>query len=81
MTHAGDGIVAHSESYLPDAHIDILPADPASLMEDPEQYCHLHLPRNPEVIDQVMAYLCDPSMQPLTGVSMSLNISSRIKER
>jgi triacylglycerol lipase len=61
MSWAGDGIVSHSESYLPGADIDILPADPAAFAQHPERYCHLHLPRNPEVIDRVMAYLNNPS--------------------
>lgn len=60
-TYAGDGIVPHHDSWLPNAGYDILPKDPFSLMEhSPDLYCHLHLPRNPEVIRKILDYICDP---------------------
>ncbi|HZD44236.1 MAG TPA: acetyltransferase [Methanomicrobiales archaeon] len=64
MTFAGDGIVPHSECFLPGVGTDILPTDPASLSEAPDRYCHIHLPRNPEVIQRVLKYLGNPSPQP-----------------
>jgi len=60
-TYAGDGIVPHHDSWLPNAQYDILPKDPRSLMEQsPDLYCHLHLPRNPEVIQKILDYIRDP---------------------
>jgi triacylglycerol lipase len=64
MTYAGDGIIPHSESYLSGAGLDILPADHAALVHHPEQYCHIALPKNPEVISRVMEYLIDPETEP-----------------
>ena len=62
MTFAGDGIVPHTDSVLPGATLDVLPAYPTRPGEDPGQYCHLQLPRAPEVVDRVMGYLCqDPA--------------------
>ncbi|MDI6866079.1 alpha/beta fold hydrolase [Methanoculleus sp.] len=52
-TYAGDGIVPHSDSYLPGADVDILPADSGNLARHPERYCHIMLPRNPEVVARV----------------------------
>jgi len=64
-TYSGDGIVPHIDSWLPGAGYDILPADHKSLLEQsPDFYCHLHLPRNPEVIRRVVEYLCDPCVRP-----------------
>ncbi len=57
MTYAGDGIVPHADSLLPGAVIEILPADPAALEKDARQYCHIQLPRAPEVVEWVMGYL------------------------
>lgn len=65
-TYAGDGIVPHTDSYLPGAAIEILPADPAALERNPEQYGHIKLPRNPEVVDRVMACLCGAAEGPGT---------------
>lgn len=53
MTYAGDGIVPHSDSHLPGAGVEILPVDPGNLARHPERYCHIMLPRNPEVIAHV----------------------------
>jgi len=64
MTYAGDGIVANSESFLPDTGWDLLPREPAVLDTDPDRYCHINLPRNPEVLRRVMAYLCEPAAVP-----------------
>jgi triacylglycerol lipase len=63
-TYAGDGIVPHTDSYLPGAGLDILPADPAGLKDHPESYCHITLPKNPEVMARVMEYLQDPATRP-----------------
>jgi triacylglycerol lipase len=57
MTYAGDGIVSHADSVLPGAAIEILPADPAALDGDAAQYCHIRLPRAPEVVERVLDYL------------------------
>lgn len=63
-TYAGDGIVPHTDSWLPGAGYDILPADPASLHRSADLYCHLHLPRNPEVIGRIVDYLSLPDARP-----------------
>ena len=56
-TYAGDGIVPHSDSVLTGATVEILPANPAVMENCSDDYCHIHLPRNPEVVDRVMWYL------------------------
>jgi len=63
-TYAGDGIVPHIDSYLPGARMDVLPADPGNLARDPEHYCHIRLPRNPEVVARVREYLLTASAGP-----------------
>jgi pimeloyl-ACP methyl ester carboxylesterase len=63
MTLAGDGIVANSESRLSGAGFDVLPADGACV-GNPDQYCHIRLPRTPEVVERVVAYLKDPGTVP-----------------
>ena len=57
MTYAGDGIVSHIESVLPGAALEILPASPTALEGDAGQYCHIRLPRAPEVVERVVGYL------------------------
>jgi len=64
MTCAGDGIVPLVDSVLPGATLDVLPASPLALRDNPAQYCHLQLPRAPEVVERVMEYLC---RNPATG--------------
>ncbi|MDG6256958.1 MAG: alpha/beta fold hydrolase [Methanomicrobiaceae archaeon] len=61
MTYAGDGIVANSESLLPGTGCDLLPREPGALDAAPDRYSHLNLPRNPEVLARVMAYLHSPA--------------------
>jgi hypothetical protein len=63
-TYAGDGIVPHTDSYLPGAGLDILPRDPGNLARNPEHYCHTGLPRNPEVVARIMEYLANPDAVP-----------------
>lgn len=63
-TYAGDGIVPHIDSYLPGARMDVVPADPGNLARDPEHYCHIRLPRNPEVVTRVREYLLTASAGP-----------------
>jgi len=57
QTYAGDGIVPHSDSILPGATLDILPHDPSVLEHSSDEYCHIKLPRNQEVIDRIIGYL------------------------
>jgi triacylglycerol lipase len=64
-TCAGDGIVANSESLLPGAGWDLLSCDPAVQDIAPDRYCHINLPRNPAVLERVMAYLCDSAADSL----------------
>ncbi|ACL16522.1 esterase/lipase family protein [Methanosphaerula palustris] len=54
----GDGIVAHRESALSGIPLDILSA-PLEQVDHltPDQYCHIYLPKNPIVIEQVMQFL------------------------
>lgn len=67
-TYAGDGIVPHTDSSLPGAGVEILPAAPAHLARHPEHYCHIMLPRNSEVVARVREYLtasAGPAVQTL----------------
>jgi len=64
LTYAGDGIIPHTDSYLPGAGVDILPADAGMLSASPAGYSHIALPKNPEVIDRIIAYLRAPSTAP-----------------
>jgi len=64
MTLAGDGIVATSESCLSGAGLDVLPSDAGMLAGNPGQYCHILLPRTPEVVERIFAYLRDPGTRP-----------------
>jgi triacylglycerol lipase len=59
QTFEGDGIVAHTESLLPGISLDIIPAFPdvSGNLPPASQYCHIHLTKNPRVIDRVMMYL------------------------
>lgn len=63
-TYDGDGIVSHHDSRLPGTGYDILPVDPSLLNYEPENYCHIRLPRNKEVISRVLQYLVDPDTTP-----------------
>lgn len=58
-TLAGDGIVAHAESHLAGASLDIIPApnDDDGGLPPPAQFCHINLTKNPLVADQVIHYL------------------------
>jgi triacylglycerol lipase len=62
----GDGIVAHRESVLPGILPDVI--TPGDYLGDPlpppGQYCHIHLPRNPAVMERVTRYLCQPVHEP-----------------
>ncbi|WP_332450622.1 lipase family alpha/beta hydrolase [Methanoculleus sp.] len=71
-TYAGDGIVPHIDSYLPGARMDVVPADPGNLARDPEHYCHIRLPRNPEVVTRVRDYLLTASAGPAGQTPPSL---------
>jgi pimeloyl-ACP methyl ester carboxylesterase len=61
-TLSGDGVVAHRESVLPGISLDVLSAsrEQEEHLPSPDQYCHIHLPKNPLVIDLVMQYLTSP---------------------
>lgn len=63
-TYAGDGIIPHADSYLPGAGYDILPLDPVLLHREPDTYCHLRLPGNPEVIERILEYVTNPATRP-----------------
>jgi pimeloyl-ACP methyl ester carboxylesterase len=65
MTCHGDGIVPHTDSFLPGAGLDILPLRPEGLGDTPYQYCHFNLPRNDEIMGRVLEYLRDPGLSPL----------------
>jgi len=64
-TYSGDGIVPHSDSFLPGAEVSVLPADPGLLALCPDMYCHINLPRNPEVIDRIMGILSGEEPAPV----------------
>jgi triacylglycerol lipase len=59
VTYSGDGIVSHRDSFLPEADISVLPADPGLLALCPDMYCHINLPRNNEVIERIIDLLCE----------------------
>lgn len=61
-TFHGDGLVTHSESALPGISLDIIEAGEGTEDESlpPGQFCHIHLPRNPVVIERVIGYLTLP---------------------
>ena len=59
VTLEGDGVVTHQESVLPGISLDVLSAsfDDDDHLPSPDQYCHINLPRNPQVIDRIMQFL------------------------
>ena len=57
MTAHGDGIVSHLDSHIAGAKMAILPDDPTALNVAASDYCHLRLPGNPEVVEQVIRFL------------------------
>lgn len=63
-TYLGDGVVAHADSFIPGAGVDVIPKDRERFMAGPFLYCHIMLPRNEEVIGRVMEYLTDPGTEP-----------------
>lgn len=58
-TLSGDGVVARQESVLPGISLDVLQASDGQEehLPSPDQYCHIHLPKNPLVLDRIMHYL------------------------
>ena len=62
-TWLGDGVIPHADSFLPGTGFDIVPRDHSSFETPPYRYCHIHLPRNPEVIRMVIRYLNHPDAQ------------------
>lgn len=65
-TFRGDGLVTHRESALPGITLDIIPAETGNKEKDPSpgQFCHIHLPRNPVVMERVLEYLMLPADRP-----------------
>lgn len=57
LTAHGDGIVPHVDSCMPGADVAVLPNDPAVLDAAAEEYCHIRLPGNSEVAEQVIRFL------------------------
>lgn len=57
QTFAGDGVVANSESALPGVPSEILTHSPRGPGIGPDQYCHILLPRSPEVIQRIQTFL------------------------
>ncbi len=62
QTCFGDGVIPHHDSYLPGTGFDIVPDKPKWNGIEPVQYCHIRLPKNPEVIDLVVSYLSMPDI-------------------
>ncbi|NLV25750.1 MAG: acetyltransferase [Methanomicrobiales archaeon] len=60
-TWLGDGVIPYADTYLPGTEFDLIPVDPLSLETEPYHYCHIHLPKNPEVIKLVTRYIKDPT--------------------
>jgi len=59
-TWLGDGVIPQYDSYLPGTEYDLVPSDPHNLMQEPYHYCHIHLPKNPEVIRLIIQYITNP---------------------
>jgi len=55
-TFSGDGIVSNRESALPGIPSDCIPCTGTDTVL-PLQYCHIHMPRNPLVMDHVLRLL------------------------
>jgi len=55
----GDGIVSNKESALPGITPDVIPSTGPGAIP-PVQYCHIHMPRNPVVMDHVLRTLLQP---------------------
>jgi triacylglycerol lipase len=60
QTYEGDGIVPHTDSFLPGADHRLLPVSTGPFLYSPHLYSHINLPYNPEIIEEVMRYLIDP---------------------
>jgi len=62
MTYDGDGLVTHRESALPGITLDVVGAgvENGRDLPPPGQFCHIHLPRNPVIMDLVLRYLTGP---------------------
>jgi hypothetical protein len=62
-TFHGDGVVTHSESALPGITLEIITTGPGTdeAILPPGQFCHIHLPRNPVVMERVLGYLTLPA--------------------
>lgn len=61
QTLQGDGIVPHTDSIIPGAGTEIVPAPEHGGGGDPYQFCHFNLPRNPVIMQQVIRYLQTPA--------------------
>lgn len=59
-TWLGDGVIPHYDSYLPGTEFDIIPSDPGCMLAEPYHYCHIYLPKNPEVIRLIIRYITHP---------------------
>lgn len=57
LTWEGDGIVTHSDSHLHGAETVVLPKDMDNFTRHPGHYSHIMLPRNSEVVEQVITFL------------------------
>jgi triacylglycerol lipase len=63
-TYDGDGVVAHADSFIQGAGVDMIPGDRQKFISGPFLYCHIMLPGNAEVIDRIMKYLTVPGTEP-----------------
>lgn len=61
----GDGVVATSESALPGVPLDLLVPGAGDREVPPGHFCHIIFPRNPAVIERVMAHLSQGSPEPI----------------
>lgn len=62
QTYEGDGIVPHTDSFLPGADHRLLPVSLQLFTGSPHLYSHIQLPYNPEVIGEVLRYLLNPPL-------------------
>ncbi|MBN2734219.1 MAG: alpha/beta hydrolase [Methanomicrobiaceae archaeon] len=60
----GDGVIPYSESYLKGAGYDVFPVNCKHFEENSNEYCHILLPQNSEIIKRIIQYLKYPDTQP-----------------
>ncbi|MEN6610187.1 MAG: alpha/beta fold hydrolase [Methanoregulaceae archaeon] len=68
LTYAGDGVVANSESALPGINPEIIANRSMASGIKPNQYCHILLPRSPEIIQKIHYYVENTGPERKSGI-------------